>query len=352
MKKIFFLLAAATMMFAACNPDQKEEAKAATVELSPGDVTTSSVTFTVTSANATAVAYICVEGAAPAAEKVLTDGKAVEANTAAPVTVNDLKDGVEYTIVAAAMNDLGTVVSEPLKMTTVEIPANPQVVIDEVAKTDNSYTISITPSDATKCAYKVYAVGAEASANDILANGTEVSAGEASEVTIAGLEDGEYFVVAAAEKKDKSVMSEKLSFTVSNLEVWEVTVDNVKGKPYPNYGDTTIVFYYYCREDGTGLSNVSIDFLLDDTSKIPAGTYDINGGGIDLSYTNVSDEDAGTFVFLSGTVVVDIVDNQYSFSVNAVVQEGNQFTGEPYEDGAMYRLILNWTGEVNGYPVI
>ena len=76
---------------------------------------------------------------------------------AATVTVNDLTDGATYTIVAAAMNDLGIVVSEPVTMTTTDVPAEPQVTITQVEATDASFTFVVTPTDATKCAYKLSA---------------------------------------------------------------------------------------------------------------------------------------------------------------------------------------------------
>ena len=278
MKKIFFLLAAASVMFAACTPEeQKEELKKATVSVEAGDVTTSSVTFTVTSENATAVAYVCVEGSAPTGEAILEKGAAVEANTTATVTVNDLTDGATYTIVAAAMNDLGIVVSEPVTMTTTDVPAEPQVTITQVEATDASFTFVVTPTDATKCAYKVYAAGAEAAAGDILAEGTEVSATEEQEVTISGLEDGDYFVVAAVQNGTTTAMSEQLSFTISTLEEIVINEFNYAAAYFDADNKIRVKFVY---DDPRGNIGDYIEITFN-TSELLDGTYSIAENTID-----------------------------------------------------------------------
>ena len=357
MKKILFLLAAASVMFAACDP-QNEEPKAATVTVAAGDVTTSSVTFTVTSENATAVAYVCVEGAAPTAESVLQSGTAVEANTTATVTVSDLKDGVAYTVVAAAMNELGAVLSNVETMTTTEIPANPQVSVAEVEASDKYFIFTVTPSDAAKCAYKVYAEGETATADDVLANGTEVSATSETEVTIEGLEDGTYFVVAAVEKRDKKVMSESLSFAISNLDVMIVgeTYYDTYVKYFKDYGDGALecgLQLKYRDEQGTQC-NIILHFDLDQSATcLPEGTYEllpegspITVGTLRFDYCEHSTADTDYF-FMSLKVTVTHVDGKYRFQ-----GEGVQYDSWAEEITPHSKLVFDITADIPKIPIM
>lgn len=357
MKKILFLLAAASVMFAACDP-QNEEPKAATVTVAAGDVTTSSVTFTVTSENATAVAYVCVEGAAPTAESVLQSGTAVEANTTATVTVSDLKDGVAYTVVAAAINELGAVLSNVETMTTTEIPANPQVSVAQVEASDRYFIFTVTPSDAAKCAYKVYVEGETASADDVLANGTEVSATSETEVTIEGLEDGTYFVVAAVEKRDKKVMSESLSFAISNLDVMIVgeTYYETYKKYFKDYGDGALEcgLQLKYRDEQGAQCNIILHFDLDQSATcLPEGTYEllpegspITVGTLRFDYCEHYRPDA-EYYFISLKVTVTHVDGKYRF-----VGEGVQYDAWADEIKPHSKLVFDITADIPSLPIM
>lgn len=103
----------------------------ASVSLAAGEVTANSLSFTVSSANASKVAYVCVvKGATvPAAEEILLSGSSVEAGKTVSCTVNDLKAETEYVVVAAACDMNGSnPVSESLSMTTEANPvADPKV---------------------------------------------------------------------------------------------------------------------------------------------------------------------------------------------------------------------------------
>lgn len=363
MKKILILLAAASVMFAACDPAQQEEqTKAATVSVNAGEVTTSSVTFTVTSENAEAVAYICVEGAAPAGEAILEQGTAVEPNTTVPVTVNDLKDGVAYTVVAAAMNELGVVVSETVTMTTTEIPANPQVTITEVEATDVTYTFSINPSDAEKCAYKVYAEGETPTVEDVLANGEAASSGEASEITISDMPDGSYFVVAAVQNGDKTAMSEALSFTLSNLPVvivGETYYESYKKYFSPNSYNTAMelgVQFKY-KDHMNKQADIILEFCLPiDATCLLEGTYSIPADGnvgpgcLNPAYCEhktPNDEITSRYYFETMTVTVTHVDGKYR-----LVGEGLQCDKYEDEHKILSKLVFDITCEIPGLPII
>lgn len=367
MKKIFFLLAAASVMFAACNPEeQKEELKRATVSVEAGDVTTSSVSFTVTSENATAVAYVCVEGSTPTGEAILENGTAVEANTTATVTVNDLTDGAAYTIVAAAMNDLGIVVSEPVTMTTTDVPAEPQVTITQVEATDASFTFVVTPTDATKCAYKVYAAGAEAAAGDILAEGTEVSATQEQEVTISDLEDGDYFVVAAVQNGTTTAMSEQLSFTISTLEELVINEFNYATA----YFDANKIRVKFVYDDLRGNSGDYIQVTFN-ASELLDGTYSIAENTIDNTqefeewygeirieavtanlYSSYWDVGYGPELYqdmyIFSSLSVTVTQNNGVYTVSGTGVQYNAYWEEYYDAKDNKKLVFEYQGTIDG----
>ena len=117
-KNLFLALLALPLMFVACNEDKPvDEVKDATVTVTAGTATENTLSFTVASTNADKVAYLVVEGDAPTASEVLTNGTAVDANKSVELTATELKAETKYTIVAAAQNSKG-VVKNSIEMTT------------------------------------------------------------------------------------------------------------------------------------------------------------------------------------------------------------------------------------------
>lgn len=111
------------LFMVACEPDTPvDEVKNPTVEITAGEATENSLSFTVSSTEATNVAWICIEATeeVPAAAAILKAGNAVEANKEVPCLANALEDNTEYTIVAVAKNSAGAVTKE-IKMTTKEL---------------------------------------------------------------------------------------------------------------------------------------------------------------------------------------------------------------------------------------
>ena len=111
-KNLLYLFFALPLLFVACDKDTSvDEAKDATLSVTAGATSPSSVAFTITSANADKVAYVVVEAseAAPNASEVLATGTAVEVNTSVEVKESNLVPNTEYTIVAAAQNKKGVV---------------------------------------------------------------------------------------------------------------------------------------------------------------------------------------------------------------------------------------------------
>ena len=119
-KNLLLALLALPLFFVACDNDnpQVDELLDPTVEVTAGEATENSLTFTVTSTDAEKVAYLVVEGAeAPTASEVLANGTSIEVNKSVALTATDLKAETEYTIVAAAQN-VKAVVKATASMTT------------------------------------------------------------------------------------------------------------------------------------------------------------------------------------------------------------------------------------------
>lgn len=119
-KNLLLALLALPLFFVACDNDnpQVDEILEPTVEVTAGEATENSLTFTVASTEAEKVAYLVVEGAeAPTASEVLANGTSIEVNKSVALTATDLKAETEYTIVAAAQN-VKAVVKATASMTT------------------------------------------------------------------------------------------------------------------------------------------------------------------------------------------------------------------------------------------
>ena len=119
-KNLLLALLALPLFFVACDNDnpQVDELLDPTVEVTAGEATENSLTFTVASTEAEKVAYLVVEGAeAPTASEVLANGTSIEVNKSVALTATDLKAETEYTIVAAAQN-VKAVVKATASMTT------------------------------------------------------------------------------------------------------------------------------------------------------------------------------------------------------------------------------------------
>ena len=121
-KNLFLALFALPLFFVACEPDTPAvEVKEPTVTVVADEVTTTTISFTITSTDADKVAYLVVEGTeAPTASEVLANGTEVEANKSVVVTATELKADTEYTIVAAAQNSQAVVKGTASKKTAVE----------------------------------------------------------------------------------------------------------------------------------------------------------------------------------------------------------------------------------------
>ena len=119
-KHLFYFLVALPLLLVACEDNGKvDEVKNPTIELTAGEATESSLSFTIKTTEAESVAWLAIEAseATPTASEVLANGTKVEANKSVVCTATDLEENTEYTIVAAVKNSKA-VDKKEIKMTT------------------------------------------------------------------------------------------------------------------------------------------------------------------------------------------------------------------------------------------
>ena len=173
--------------------------------LTAGAVTVESVSFVLAPTDAAAVRYSVVEAGTslPTAEDLFNKesefyGVPADATIEAEYLVSSLRLGTEYTVVAAARNNIGYSEVVTLAMTT----AIPEMSLGlSVVKINSSSVVfSISPVNASKVAYKVLAAGEEVpEATVVLESGVEADATAAGEYVVKGLEpESSYVIVAAA----------------------------------------------------------------------------------------------------------------------------------------------------------
>ena len=120
-KHLLSFLLALPLLFVACEENQPvDEVKNPTIELTAGEATEFTLSFTIATTEATDVAWLAVEAseATPTASEVLANGTKVEANKSVECKATELEDGTEYTIIAAVKNSKA-VEKKEIKMTTI-----------------------------------------------------------------------------------------------------------------------------------------------------------------------------------------------------------------------------------------
>ena len=110
--------------FVACDNSGDDVVTPPTVEVTEGEATDTTLSFTITAAEADKVAYTIylATESAPKAEDILATGEDVTNSLPATRTEGGLQPETEYVIIAAASNEGGVVASTPLTMTTKKTP--------------------------------------------------------------------------------------------------------------------------------------------------------------------------------------------------------------------------------------
>ena len=246
MKKFRLLLVMSSLLalvcsFTACSTDIADNYPTISVEVSGGDVTASSVSFTVKATGADDIYYWVEKAPAEGAEvsPLLDLDKAsyLDASVDAPfeqlVEEEDLAQKTEYTIYVYAKNFAHSDYATPIKLTTTEavVIATPKVsvLIDEAEVYEDSFLAFVTTENAEKASWMVvpkYTTGLTAA--KVLADGTAITDtlnnGEVA-VIVEGLEAStDYDFYVAVENQGLQVLSEVATVTTSAPTIPVITV--------------------------------------------------------------------------------------------------------------------------------
>lgn len=117
-----FVAAAVVSGLSGCN---KSAAPAPEVSVEIGEVSPTSITFSVSAANAVDASYVLLSGeeSVPAAEDILADGIALDLQEASGITADGLVPSTAYTVAVAVSSEDGQTASATATVTTAEDPA-------------------------------------------------------------------------------------------------------------------------------------------------------------------------------------------------------------------------------------
>ena len=191
------------------------------VVLTPGQSTTTTLTFNAALTDPETAAYVCLEKTEgltlPTAEEILRDGKAI-AQTG-DILVENLKPSTTY-VIAAAVTNTG-IYSEVNSIVMATGTPTPVVTLTAGATAPTTLTFTVGPPDTEKGGYleKAAYVCLEKAdgtpvptAEKILTDGTAIA--QAGEITVDNLKDGTTYVIAVA-ASNKEVYSEVKSIEMA-----------------------------------------------------------------------------------------------------------------------------------------
>ena len=179
------------------------------VVLTPGQSTTTTLTFNAALTDPETAAYVCLEKTEgltlPTAEEILRDGKAI-AQTG-DILVENLKPSTTY-VIAAAVTNTG-IYSEVNSI--VMATGTPTPVVTLTAGATAPTTLTFTEKAAYVCLEKADGTPVP-TAEKILTDGTAIA--QAGEITVDNLKDGTTYVIAVA-ASNKEVYSEVKSIEMA-----------------------------------------------------------------------------------------------------------------------------------------
>ena len=185
------------------------------VILTPGQSTTTTLTFNAALTDPETAAYVCLEKTEgltlPTAEEILRDGKAI-AQTG-DILVENLKPSTTYVIAAAVANT--GIYSEVNSIVMATGTPTPVVTLTAGATAPTTLTFTVGLADTEKAAYVCLekADGTPVpTAEKILTDGTAIA--QAGEITVDNLKDGTTYVIAVA-ASNKEVYSEVKSIEMA-----------------------------------------------------------------------------------------------------------------------------------------
>ena len=185
------------------------------VVLTPGQSTTTALTFNAALTDPETAAYVCLEKTEgltlPTAEEILRDGKAIAAT--GEILIENLKPSTTYVIAAAVANT--GIYSEVNSIVMATGTPTPVVTLAAGAPGITALTFTVGLTDAEKAAYLCIEKVAGAvvpTAEKILAEGTAIA--QAGEITADNLKEGTAYIIAVA-ASNKEVYSEVKSIEMA-----------------------------------------------------------------------------------------------------------------------------------------
>lgn len=211
-----------TLLFALAScEDSEQSTQLPAVSLLAGNITETSISFTITATDATEAAYMLVsdndgESAIPSPETILNGGAATDVSAPESHTESSLIPGTRYTVYAVARNQGGFSEVKSIEMTTVAVIPTVDLSLDEA--TAATIKFILVPSKAVRVAYLHAPEGEEApSAETILEQGKEANATTTGSYTIEGLLPSTSYTIYAVAQGEYAV-SEVAKLTASTLE--------------------------------------------------------------------------------------------------------------------------------------
>ena len=324
-----------------------------TVALEQLSVTATSITFKLTTTDATEACYMVLgdEEDVPSLDTILADGTAVALKSGvAEVTVTGLAAETDYMVVAAAKNGAKKAGSNTLYVTTAEA-SELAVDVEVVGVTHESINFRYAITGAERAAYLVlYASKELPEASYVFLNGEALDLNSKDAVEVKGLENvKEYRLVVAAEAADKSTVVADVTFTTKDdpSNVIEHYYTRVKGSKYSsNY------YLMFSYEDANEADNFAyndktlcLDFYGDpDKDYLPAGTYEVKES---TEWPCVNSMRYSTYGYDNGVllksgvveVAIDPDTKAYTFELDLYLKDGRH-------------LVAHYTGDVDNMPVI
>ena len=256
MKKLmlyFGVVVTLLMSVVACTKSEAEECQlehaatvAPTLELTAAEVTSESLSFTLNPTDAASLRYCVVEASdvTPTAENLFDKsssfyGTPADAAMADTYTVAGLALGTEYTVYAAAKNNIGLSELQSLTLTTLIPEAKLVIEVNNIKS--NAFTLKVTTENVGKASVLITTPDAAnaVTAENVFENGDEIVAADGVvEYTLKGLKPStEYVVFVAA-----------TDLTMDNAQLASESFTTLE-QPAPKVGD-----YYYA--DGTWSSEL------------------------------------------------------------------------------------------------
>lgn len=400
MKKFRLLLVMSSLLalvcsFTACSTDIADNYPTISVEVSGGDVTASSVSFTVKATGADDIYYWVEKAPAEGAEvePLLDLDKAsyLDASVDAPfeqlVEAKSLAQKTEYTIYVYAKNFAHSDYATPIKLTTTEavVIATPKVsvLIDEAEVYEDSFLAFVTTENAEKASWMVvpkYTTGLTAA--KVLADGTAIADtlnnGEVA-VIVEGLEAAtDYDFYVAVENQGVQVLSEVATVTTPAPAIPVITVAFSELANSMNLVEAAGLPGMYIMVANPETQDIATLFMYDLTNYpdyagyLSAGDYPALSGSFDLgnypqasclladpAYTNFTV--GGVEYYPVGDKGVDADGNVYGLNLLTTMpgQDNNlitfnvpvvDVTGKEYILQGEYMGPMGYVAQVQTYP--